>query len=217
MRRQLRRLRRDPLAVLRSLRAELLRHVFLREQHAWYQLDLDGRRPRRELPEGVVLVRAERSQLHAVERLGQSPKAARRRQRQGNDVWLALEGEEPLFACYTFRKETPVAAAPTGLMPLPPGTACLEDSVTSPRARGRGVAPAAWSLIADRLDAEGFEAIITKISTSNAASLKAIEKAGFREVALMSYARTGPLRRTAVQVMSADGIGAWIAAVLSIG
>jgi hypothetical protein len=217
MKRRLQRLRHEPLSVLKAAIGEILGRFFLREQHAWYQLDLDGGGQRRELPEGVALVRATETQLIAVADLGQSPKAARRRLQQGNDVWIVTEGRYPLFACYTFRRETPVTAAPNGLLPLPPGTACLEDSVTSARARGRGIAPAAWCAIGDRLRSEGFEAIVTKIETSNTPSLRAIEKAGFREVAVMSYTRTGPLRRTAVQVLSADGVGAWLAAALSIG
>jgi GNAT superfamily N-acetyltransferase len=76
---------------------------------------------------------------------------------------------------------------------------CLEDSVTAPLARGRGVAPAAWSAIADELAGEGVRRMITKVRVDNLPSRKAVEKVGFEGVALMHFKRIGPLRRTSVR------------------
>jgi GNAT superfamily N-acetyltransferase len=166
---------------------ELARHRFYnREEHIWYQLDLDAERPRRELVDGVRLVRAGTDDAHRIADVGQFEDEAQRRLAAGNDLWLVLDHEDhSLFACWTFRSETPVLAAPHGLLSLPPGTACLEDSVTSPLARGKGIAPAAWTAIADILATEGFQSMITKITTDNVPSRKAVEKAGFREIAVM--------------------------------
>ena len=112
-----------------------------------------------------------------------------------------LDDDGPLFSCFTFRKATPVAAAAKGRLPLPPGTACLEDSVTSAAARGRGIAPACWTLIGDELAAAGFTTLVTKIETSNAASRRAVEKVGFEPVAVMDFVRVGARRRTAVEAL----------------
>jgi GNAT superfamily N-acetyltransferase len=175
------------------------RPVYNREEHVWYQLDVKAERPRREFVEGVRLVRSAADEARRVEDLGQVEAEARERLAAGNDLWLALDGEDrTLFACWTFRAETPVVAAPQGLLPLPAGTACLEDSVTSPLARGKGIAPASWTAIADILATEGFESMITKVTTDNAPSRKAVQKAGFREIAVMRMTSIGPRQRVAL-------------------
>ena len=180
----------------------LVRRVFfLCEEHVWYQLDLADERPRRDLIDGVRLLRAGDDDLHYVEEFGRYVEEARERRAAGNDLWVALEGEQPLFACWTFRTDTPVYAAKGGWLQLPERTACLEDSVTSPLARGKGIAPASWTLIADALAQEGFDAMITKVATDNAPSRKAVGKSGFREIAVMEMTRVGPSRRVAVACM----------------
>ena len=179
---------------------ELARRPFYRsEEHVWYQLDFAGERPRRDLAEGVRLVRADADQAPRVEELGQVEEEALRRLAAGNDLWLAIDDQDQvLFACWTFRSQTPVVAAPRGQLILPAGTACLEDSVTSPLARGKGIAPASWAAIADALSGEGFESMITKVTTENAPSRKAVQKAGFREIAMMRWTRIGPHRQVAL-------------------
>jgi GNAT superfamily N-acetyltransferase len=195
---------------------ELIRRPFYRkEEHVWYQLDVKGERPRREFVEGVRLLRAGPEHAGRVEELGQEEPEARRRLAAGNDLWLALdEQDRALFACWTFRSETPVVAAPRGQLELPEGTACLEDSVTSPLARGKGIAPASWTAIADTLSNEGFEAMITKVTTDNAPSRKAVEKAGFREIGLMKLTRIGPRQQVSLTRSGgvADAIGRGLAA-----
>ena len=188
--------------------------AYLREEHLWYQLDLDDSRPRRDLPEEVRLVRAQASDVGAVEALGQEPAQALQRLEAGNDLWLVFDGDDPLFACYTFRQATPVMAAAHGTLNLPPGAACLEDSVAAPAARGRGIAPGAWTLIGDELARDGFAALVTKIETANIASRKAVEKVGFREVAVMEHQRVAMRRRTAVRPVG-TGLGEELAARLT--
>jgi GNAT superfamily N-acetyltransferase len=191
------------------------RPVYLKEEHVWYQLDVNAERPRREFVEGVRLIRAGAAQAERVEELGQVGSEARERLAAGNDLWLALDDQDrALFACWTFRSETPVSAAPHGRLPLPDGTACLEDSVTSPLARGKGIAPASWAAIAGALSNEGFELMITKVTTDNAPSRKAVQKAGFREIAVMRLTRIGPRQRVALRPMGgvADAIERGLAA-----
>jgi RimJ/RimL family protein N-acetyltransferase len=107
-----------------------------------------------------------------------------------------------------------VIAAPGRTLALPEGVACLEDSVTAAAARGRGIAPAAWTLIGDELQQAGFKTLVTKIETENQASRRAVEKVGYRLVAVMDHERTGPRRRTTVRPVG-DGIGEMLAARLT--
>jgi RimJ/RimL family protein N-acetyltransferase len=213
--RLIQRIRRDgPAETAREVVRRVRKVAYLREEHLWYQLDLTDSRPRRELPEEVRLVRATEADADAVAALGQEPAEARRRLEAGNDLWLVFDGDDPLFACYTFRQATPVMAASHGTLSLPPGAACLEDSVAAPAARGRGIAPGAWTLVGDQLAKDGFSALVTKIETANAASRKAVEKVGFREVAVMQHRRVAMRRRTAVQAVG-NGLGEELAARLT--
>lgn len=204
-----------PRAALTRAWELVRRPVYCHEEHVWYQLDLNGDRPRREFVEGVRLVRAGPEDARRIEELGQEEPEARKRLSAGNDLWMALdEHTRPLFACWTFRSETPVLAAPGGQLQLPAGTACLEDSVTSPLARGKGIAPASWTAIADALASEGFESMITKVTTDNAPSRKAVEKAGFREIGLMRLTRIGP--RQQVSLSRSGGVADAIARGLAV-
>jgi RimJ/RimL family protein N-acetyltransferase len=209
------RVRRDgAAATAREIVRRVRKLAYLREEHLWYQLDLDDSRPRRELPEEVRLVRAQPSDADAVAALGQEPEEARRRLEAGNDLWLVFDGDDPLFACYTFRQATPVMAASHGTLELPPGAACLEDSVAAPAARGRGIGPGAWTLIGDELAKDGYVALVTKIETGNVPSRKAAEKVGFREVAVMEHQRVVMHRRTSVRAIG-NGLGDELAARLT--
>ena len=190
---------------------ELAKRPFYRnEEHVWYQLDVNAERPRREFVEGVRLVRAGADDAQRVEELGQVEDEARERLAAGNDLWLAVDDQDrALFACWTFRSETPVYAAPHGRLLLPDGTACLEDSVAAPLARGKGIAPASWTAIADTLSDEGFESMITKVTTDNAPSRKAVQKSGFREIGVMRLTRKGPRQR--VVLAASGGVAAALA------
>jgi RimJ/RimL family protein N-acetyltransferase len=212
--RAIHRLRKDGVkATAREAWRRLRRVAYVREEHTWLQLDLDDR-PRFELAEGLRFVRATADQADAVAALGQDPFIARERLEDGNDLWLVFDGDQPLFACYTFRQTTPVMAASGGALGLPDGAACIEDSIASPAARGRGVGPATWTLVGDALQAEGFKALVTKIETSNASSNRAAEKVGFRPIAMMEHERVVMRRHTAVKPMG-NGLGEELAARLS--
>ncbi|MEA2332866.1 MAG: hypothetical protein QOH58_3004 [Thermoleophilaceae bacterium] len=208
------RLRSEGVRATAGLALRRLRNrAYLREQHVWYQCDLDEQRPRRELPPPVTLVRATLANVDAVGQLGQSVEEARERLEAGNDVWLALDRGEPVFVCAAFHHATPVMAASTGTLALPRGAACIEDSFTLAAARGRGIGPGAWTLICDQLEQAGYTAVVSKIETANTASRRAVEKVGFRPVAVMSHRRVARLRYTAVEPIGI-GLGAELAARL---
>ena len=190
---------------LRLAVALLGRLAYLRESHIWYLLDLGEPRPRFELPAGMKIIRA-RDDDHAL--LAQLPTisgdAARRRLAAGVDLWLVRDGDHAAFACWTFRDRTPAIAARGGWLQLPRGVLGLEDSVTSPAYRGRAVAPAAWSAIADSLAHERATAILTKVEESNLACRRAIEKAGFRAAGVMRLRRIVGRSRVNVEL---NGVG----------
>jgi L-amino acid N-acyltransferase YncA len=56
----------------------------------------------------------------------------------------------------------------------------LKDVVTAERARGRGIAPAAMSAIADGLAGEGVASLIARVEDDNLASRRAHGKLGYR-------------------------------------
>jgi L-amino acid N-acyltransferase YncA len=183
---------------MRAVARRLRKLAYLREEHVWYERDLGLPGPGLELPGGLQLVRAAEEQVGVVEIFGQDVNQARERLAAGNDIWLVLEGQQPLFLCFTFRTSAPVIAAADGTLELPAGSACLEDAVTLPEARGRGIASAAWSAIGEELGRAGLSTLVAKIETDNAASRRVAENAGFAPVAVMEHRRTGVRRRTAV-------------------
>ena len=192
--------RHGPRAASRRLVQIVRGRLYLREEHVWYELPLGTERAARPLPEGLVLVEADDVQTRLLDDLPtMAPPEALKLRERGGRLYLVLEGARPLFACWIHASATPAIAAPGGWLQLPVGTVCLEDSVTAAAARGRGVAPAAWSELADRLAADGVERMITKVGVENAPSRKAVEKAGFREAAVMRLTRIGPRARVSVE------------------
>lgn len=173
---------------------------YLHERHVWYQLDPERGRPRKELPGGFDLVRGgvdELPLLKQMQTVGYIE--GLRRLGSGADLWLIRNGGNVAFFCWILRHRVPVMAAPGGWLDLPADIVCLEDTVTAPPYRGRGLAPVAYSWIIDSLAQEGVRAIITKIEETNAPARRAVEKAGFRPVATMSLVRVGWMRHVAVR------------------
>lgn len=189
----------------------------------WYRLTLaDPERPRRPLPDGLALRRAGGDDLALLDQLPDdaaittfTPGLAARRRDAGHDLWLVTEGDQVAFACWIFRGIAEVAGAPGGGAPMSSGVVMLEDSITAPDFRGRGVAPAAWAGVADALAAEGCERMVTKVEKQNIPSCKAVEKAGFRTVADMTVVGRPP-RRLAFRVRMREGHDAgdlWLGAL----
>jgi len=170
----------------------------LHETHVWYELDLARISPA-SVPDGLVVRRAAAAEAEVLRDIpATGVRRARRLLRRGGVLWLAFRDGEPAFSCWTWRGRTPLRAARGGWLPLPPRAACLEDSVTAARFRGHGVAPAAWAVVAEAVRAEGIGALVTKVGEDNAASRRAVEKAGFRLVASMRTDRTWPRSRVRV-------------------
>lgn len=187
-------------ATFRALGALVRRSVYVRERHVWYELELGSERPTRPLPDGLRVSRvlpAEAELLLGLD--AAAPSRARQLMIDGGELWLVRSADRAAFACWIFGSETPVAAAKTGYLQLPHGTACLEDSVTFPSYRGQGIAPAAWCMIADSLAERRFERLLTKVAADNVASRRAVAKAGFREVAYMSFDRLGRRNRVGIE------------------
>jgi ribosomal protein S18 acetylase RimI-like enzyme len=181
--------------------------VFMREAHHWYELELAGERPRREMPEGLRLVEATEAELPLLDLLPAGKfEPGRVGLGERSSLWLVLDGEKPAFACWTFYGSLPVHSGRRGTLELPESTIGLENSVTSPDFRGRGIAPAAWTAIADELQRRGVRTMLTKVGEQNIPSRKAVEKAGFQDVAVMRTAKIASWRRIEVDA-SDEGIG----------
>lgn len=173
--------------------AEIARElVYMHQVYVWYELALREDHPRRALEAGLRLHRATAGDLGLLDELWEIDRAEARR-RLGNEgsLWLVLDGDRPAFSCWTFRGRTPIRAAQGGWLPLPDGVVALEESMTAASYRGRGIAPAAWSAIADALSDQSGR-MVTTIEEENAASRKAVEKIGFREVGRATTTRRGP-------------------------
>jgi hypothetical protein len=163
--------------------------ILPRQLHVWYVLDLDGARPESHLPEGFRLENP--TNLTAFDQLGAGGLAeARGRVAAGGSPWLLVEDERVAFACWIL-PFVPTRASSGGQLELPESVRCLEYSITLESYRGRGLAPAAWGAIADALEADGCRQLTTKVGVHNVASRRAVEKAGFREVAVVSLRRRG--------------------------
>jgi GNAT superfamily N-acetyltransferase len=170
--------------------------LYLDETHVWYELALGSNRLQKTLQPGLELIRSGADDLPLLDELPTvSAYEARQRMEAGRDLWLVLDDRQPIFACWIFHDSVPLLAARNGQLALPPETVYLEDSITSPSYRGRGiVAPAAWSRVADRLEKVGVKSIITKVEADNKVMRWALAKSGFCDIAIMRFRKAG-LRR----------------------
>jgi hypothetical protein len=183
------------------------RLAYLREVHVWYRLDLQRDRSAALLPAGMSVSRVSRSQIGALAHLSTvSARAVERRMDRGAEWWLATRQGLPVFACWIFRRQTPLVAVPGGWVDLPVGTVGLDDSTCVDATRARAIAPAVWSAVAANLAEHGVQAIVTKVEETNLPYRRAIEHAGFRAVASMQVQRIGG--RARVQVRSHEEVGA---------
>ena len=195
-----------------ELGARLRPYLHLAEQHVWYERRLDGGHADVEWPEGLRLVAGTADDLPALDELDTVDAVeAAQRLGAGAQWWLVYDGARPLFSCWLFTGETAVLAAPGGRLRLPADTVVMEDSVTSAAARGRGIAPRAANALA-ALSAARHERMLTKVAVDNAPSRRAVEKAGFEGVAIMSLRKVGPWRQTTLQPLAA--VPGWLAANL---
>jgi GNAT superfamily N-acetyltransferase len=197
----------------------LRRSLHLRESHAWSVLDVATAAAPPPLAGGLVIVRGGRSDVGLLADLPTEVSAAvaLRRLAGGAQLWLVKDGSRAAFVCWIFPQALPAVAAPGGQLELPPGFAALEDTATSEDYRGRGIAPAAWLAIAERLERDGYTHILTKVEVDNAPSRRAVAKAGFREVALVHLVRRAWHRHVTVEVLSNGGAGRMLRDRLATG
>jgi hypothetical protein len=187
------------LAARHSSRSLL--HLFYRhERHIWYAGATSDIKAERPLSIGLALQRAGSEHLDLLSQSNLCGRTqAERFLAEGADLWMVRDAERAAFCCWIFRRRMPVVAARGGRMGLPSDTVCLEGSVTGLEYRGRGIAPAAWSLIALHLQQEGIQTIITKVEIENMPSRRAVLKAGFHEAAAMDFLKLG--RKLRIQVI----------------
>jgi RimJ/RimL family protein N-acetyltransferase len=190
---------------IKTVSAKLWQQVSFAETHIWYELDLtQGAPPVRALGDGLTLRTADDPDADLLVQLPTVvPAEARRRMAAGNDLWIVLEGQQLLFSCWIFHDRTPTVAAAGGEFELPADTVCLEDSIAAPAARGRGIAPATWTAIAGVVSQDGRRRIVTKVTIENTPSRRAVEKAGFEEIGMMSFKRLGFRSRTQIEPLDA--------------
>jgi len=187
--------------------------------YVWYELLIDSDRPRRELSPGLSLRSGSREDVGLVGQLRSDvyvssldAPAVVARLDQGATLWLVTQADRLAFACWIFRGSAPVWAARGGVIDLPSDVVCLEDSQASPAFQGRGIAPAAWSSIATRCGEQGASAMVTTVNEKNAASRRAVEKAGFREVARVVVSQRGWRTRLDVVLTEDEPFPRWLAA-----
>jgi hypothetical protein len=193
---------------LRFAAARLGRLAYLREAHVWYLLDIESDLERTPLPPGVEIVSAGEADLEMLQDLPTiSRRLARRRLREGAELWLAREHHRAVFGCWIFHGRTPALGAPGGWLGLPADTVGLEDVITSPGAHAWAIAPAIWSAVADRLAARSIGNVVTKIEETNLSCRRAIERVGFRAIASMQLSRIGGHARVALHLHAQSGNG----------
>lgn len=181
--------------VAQFLSTALYRH----ERHVWYVADPAAVKADHPLPKGFTLKRSGREDLALLSEsnlYGWS--AAETFLAERGELWIVRDGERAAGCCWIFRERVPTVAARGGWKDLPTNTVCLEGAVTGADYRGRGIAPAAWSLIAQRLHEKGVRIIITKVEEANKSMRRAVRKAGFQEVAVMDYLQVVGLSRVRV-------------------
>jgi RimJ/RimL family protein N-acetyltransferase len=209
--------RHGPAGSVRLALERLRKRFHLVEAHVWYQIEMNGSRPRLRMAEGFRLVRAGEEDLGIVEEFGPIGRAdAERRHSDGATLWYLRDEEgRPAFSCWTFPERLPVVAAKGGSLSLREGTVALEDSYTAPEHRGHRLGPGACSAVIDCLAEEGVDFLITKIEEDNEPARMAAPKVGFDEVATMRTSRILWFRpRVEVSVLG-DGEGPFLDRQLS--
>jgi RimJ/RimL family protein N-acetyltransferase len=180
--------------VLRAGAQRVAATLYLREDHVWYALPLGSVQQTRELPADLELVRAKPDDAALAVQHDRRPDEVARQVDEGHELWIVRDDDRVAFSCWIYVGRAPAIAAPGGWFAVPRRWVCLEDSITSPDYRGRGVAPAAWEHIAAHAHTQGADTMVTKVAWENTPSRKAVSKAGFEEVGVMRLTRIGPRR-----------------------
>jgi CelD/BcsL family acetyltransferase involved in cellulose biosynthesis/RimJ/RimL family protein N-acetyltransferase len=179
--------------------------LYQHERHIWYVAAPVDVQVARQLPVGLKLRRSRREHLDLLTQsnlYGWS--AAESYLVEGGDLWIVRENQRAVFCCWVFRKRMPTVAARSGWKDLPANTVCFEGVMTDSGYRGRGIAPAAWSLIAQSLKEEGVRTIAMKVEESNRSMRRAVQKAGFHEMAITDFRQVAGFSRVHVEPLSSE-------------
>ncbi|MDN5864203.1 MAG: GNAT family N-acetyltransferase [Gammaproteobacteria bacterium] len=191
-----RKLQRSRAAVgmrLASLGWPVVRHLlYPGRRQLWYSLELS--RPRAAVAEplpGIEVLQCNPASVAAVPRSIRSGvlRGWYRLTRAEAELWIARKGETAVASVWVFRDRTPEIAAPGGWLSLPPGHACLEDAVTAPQYRGRGIAAGLWDRVIATLSSQGVATVLFRVDEHNRSAIRAAEKVGFRPLATMERKR----------------------------
>lgn len=191
--------RHGPVGLARVVRDRLVSRIWLDEAHIWYVLALD-RLKLLPMADGYELRPGTPGDLPVMAQDPDSAplKKAKRRLARGASLWLVTIGGQIAFVAWVFGDAAPAIAARGGELTLPPGAASLESTFTNAEHRGRGIAGAAWTAIAEQLAGDGYEVLITKVEVENAPSRRAFENAGFRAASEMRLRRRGVRTRVSI-------------------
>lgn len=180
--------------VLRPLAARL----YLAEEHVWYEIPDVG--DAMTLPDGYALRRGTAADLPAVAAMGGvSPDTGRAYLEGGAEMYAVTRDGELAFSSWVHPHRVPVLAAPGGLLELPDGVVCVEDSLTAREHRGAGVAGPAINRMIREQHERGASAVITKIAVDNAPARRVMTKMRAPEVAHMRLRRIGPWTRVRIE------------------
>lgn len=148
----------------------------------WYRVEV-SEMVRHPLPSGMELRRGRSVDVSLFASIAaMASRDAAQRLSAGGIPWLVLADGQPMFACWSFTERSPVGQARRGWLQLPAHVVYLKDVVTAEAARGRGVAAAAMSTIAEALADEGALWVIARVEDDNLASRRLHEKLGYREM-----------------------------------
>jgi hypothetical protein len=191
------------------------------ESHTWSELSLVGYRHgeepdacRRPDGPGPRLLYGSTEHLPMIDRLPTVGSAvAARRLQEGARWWLLVDGDEPVFSCWTFSRVMRMIGAPAGTLLLPPDVMFLEDSVTNPQRRGAGASQVALTAVCRLLGEEGFRWILTKVKVGDTAPERMVAKVGFVPMATVRIWRRGTVHRTWA-VLTSEAANTWLPGAL---
>lgn len=166
------------------------------ETSTWFEVLLDQNRPRVAAAQGDLVLAADDDTFELFNAIGsQSAGVARDRRSAGGEPWVLLVDGKPAFCCWLYAGRSPINSMAGEWLHLPPAVRTLEDSITAPDFRGRGLAGGVWMALFDDLERQGVRSVVTNVLDTNVPSTKAVLKVGFAPVASMRYVRVGPWSR----------------------
>jgi ribosomal protein S18 acetylase RimI-like enzyme len=171
------------------------RTVYARQDHVWCWYGLRMGQLQSPLPDGFTVRRVELDGLGVVEHFGVTRlEEARRSYDDGGCFWVACNGGSPASGFWVFEDKLPVFAARSGWLALPHHAIAVENALTAPGYRRRGVAIAMLATVARHYGELGYTDVLVKTEVDNVPVRNGMRKAGFSEIATMHLLKIGPWR-----------------------